>query len=88
MIYRWIILNKSLEIEFNLDTYTFMGYVYGLSGKKEKARKIIEQLKSKYQNTHHISHKLAVIYSGLKEKETACIILKNLSKNILTIYPR
>jgi TolB-like protein len=69
-------LNKSLEIEFNLDTYTFTGYVYGLSGRKAEARKIIEQLKSKYQNTHHISHKLAVIYAGLKEKETACYYLE------------
>lgn len=69
-------IKKSLEIEFNLDSYTLFGYVYGLCGKKDEAEKIIEELKSKFQKTHHISHKLAVIYSGLGEKKKACDYLE------------
>ncbi len=69
------VLDKSLEIQFNLDVLSFIGYTYALSNKTDKARKIIEQLKTQFQHKHHISLKLAMIHLALGEKETAYELL-------------
>lgn len=71
-----IILKKSLEIQFNLDVLSFVGYTYALSNMPNKAQQIIDQIKSQFQNKHHISLKLAIIYLGLGEKETAFELLE------------
>lgn len=62
---------KSLKIEFNLDTYTLIGYTKALSGKKDQANEIIKQIKSQFAHKRHVSYKLAIIYSALGEVETA-----------------
>lgn len=68
--------NKSLEIEFNLDTYCHIGYTEALAGNSDAALQIIEEINSRYKNKNHISFKLAIIYSGLNEKEIACNYLE------------
>jgi tetratricopeptide (TPR) repeat protein len=66
-----VVLLKSMNIQYNLETLSMIGYVNALKKEKNNALKIIKQIESKTTgNTQH-SIKLARIYTALEEKELA-----------------
>jgi len=50
-----------------------LGYVFGVSGKKDDARHVLLELKSA---TDASAYRLAIVYAGLAEKEKALEALK------------
>ena len=48
-----------------------LGLTYGLAGRKEEARKVLDRLLEKRKTTFLPQAQIAVIYAGLGEKETA-----------------
>ena len=65
------VLQKSLNIQYNVETLSMIGYVLALKGEKNKAYKIIKQIESQSNNNSQCSLKIARIYSALRESEMA-----------------
>jgi TolB-like protein/chaperonin cofactor prefoldin len=65
------LFQKSLNIHYNVDTFSMFGYIYARSGEKESANQIIKQLESQLKDNHQHAIKLARIYAALDEIETA-----------------
>ena len=66
-----VILLKSLNIQYNLETLSMIGYVNARQNKKNKALKIIKQIESQSIGDTQHSIKIARIYTALEEKELA-----------------
>lgn len=72
------LLKKSLSIHYNLETFSMLGCINALEGKKDEAYKTIKHLQSKYEYKHAI--KLARIFLALGEKETTYELLEQAFK--------
>jgi TolB-like protein/predicted negative regulator of RcsB-dependent stress response len=60
---------KSLDIQYNVEVLSMIGYVYALEGKKSEANEIIKQIESKSKNGYNHPIQIAKIYLALGEKE-------------------
>jgi adenylate cyclase len=69
-------LQKSLSIQFNVETLGMIGYVNAREGNKDKAYNIINQIESKLNGDVQHSIKLARIYAALGENEVALKFLE------------
>ena len=49
----------------------YIGYAYAVSGQRQKARKILNELRAGAGPDHLVAYQIAVIYSGLGEKDLA-----------------
>lgn len=65
------LFQNALDIQFNFEIISMIGYTQALAGNKNKAREIIRQIKSQSTANNQPSSKLARIYLALGEKETA-----------------
>lgn len=63
------LLDKSLNIQFNFETLSYIGYLTAVEGNKDESYRIIERIKALSEDNHHSEMKLAKIYLGLGEKE-------------------
>ncbi len=70
------IFQNSLDTQFNFETLAMIGYVNACAGKKDKAKEIIEQIKSHSTSNNQQSSKLARIFLALGEKEIAYELLE------------
>jgi tetratricopeptide (TPR) repeat protein len=57
-----------------------LGYAYAVSGKKDEAIKMIDDLESRYDQNHSIDANIALIYVGLGDPDEALIRLNNAFK--------
>jgi len=48
-----------------------LGYAYGISGKTEQARKMLEELKKQARQSYVSPYNFAIIYAALGEKDNA-----------------
>lgn len=65
------IFQKSLDIHYNIEVFSLLGYVNALEGSKDKAYDIIEQIKSQSQHSREYPVVLSRIHLALGEKEIA-----------------
>jgi len=66
-----VVLLKSLNIQYNVETLSMIGYVNARKKDKDKALRTIKQIESKSTGNTQYSIKLARIYTALEEKELA-----------------
>lgn len=66
-----VVLLKSLNIQYNLETLSMIGYVNARQNEKDKALNVIKQIESQSIGSTQHSIKIARIYTVLKEKELA-----------------
>ncbi len=52
-------------------TMSELGYAYGVSGRKDEARKVLNEMKQLAQQRYVSAHDVALIYMGLGEKDLA-----------------
>jgi len=67
---------RSLNIQFNIETLTLIGYASAREGRKDKAYEIIKQIESQSKSNFQYAMKLAVINLALGEKEIAYTFLE------------
>lgn len=65
------LLRRSIEINFNLDTLSMLGYIYAISGDTLNAGLVIDELCSKSYGGCSVELKVARILLGLGETEAA-----------------
>lgn len=82
-------LEKSLEINYHLETYATIGYVHARKGNEKEALEIIENLKTKSVEENVSNMYFAMIYCALGEKDKAFEYLEDAAKvrdsDILTL---
>jgi eukaryotic-like serine/threonine-protein kinase len=74
------VLEKSLNVQYNLDTLSMLGCVYALMQNKNKAYDIINKIRFQSKTNFQCSIKLARIYLALEEKELAYSFLEKAIK--------
>ena len=52
-------------------TWTGLGYAYGVSGRKDEARKVLNEMKQLARQRYISAYDMALIYVGLDEKDLA-----------------
>jgi adenylate cyclase len=70
------VFQKSLNLQYNIDTLSMIGYVNAREGKKDEAFQVIEQIKSQSKNNCNYSIKIAIIFLALGEKEITYNLLE------------
>jgi len=70
-----VVLQKSINLQYNIDTLCTIGYVNARKGEKARAYEVIKQIESQSNNYFQYSIKLAAIYLALGEREMAYIYL-------------
>jgi TolB-like protein/DNA-binding winged helix-turn-helix (wHTH) protein/Flp pilus assembly protein TadD len=69
---------KGLDLSGGAPNYlSFLGYTYGVSGKRNEARKILLQLNQLSKRRYVSSYDIALVYVGLGEKDLAFDWLQN-----------
>lgn len=62
---------KALGISKNPTIEVWLGRAYALSGKKDKAQRILDEVKKVYKRDPHWFYEIALIYEGMGEREQA-----------------
>lgn len=63
---------RALELEKdNAETWAALAYAYAVSGNKAEARKLLDHLKAMSEHSYVAPFNIAVVYSGLGDKEQA-----------------
>jgi TolB-like protein len=65
------IFQKSLDLHYNIETLSMMGYANARAGRKVKTRQIIKRIQSQSKNNQRDAIKIARIYASLHETEYA-----------------
>ena len=68
-------LKQAITLEGTTEVWSSLGHAYAVSGKKEKAQKVIEHLRELSVHEYVPPYNIAVIYAGLGEKDEAFVWL-------------
>ncbi len=75
-------MNKASLIENDItDPLAYLGYAYAVSGRKEEARKVIDELKLRSKRSYVNPYFIAMVYAGLDEKDQAFALLEKACKD-------
>lgn len=64
-------LKQGISLEGTNEVWSSLGHAYAMSGKREEAQKVIENLKDPSVHEYIAPYNIAVVYAGLGEKDEA-----------------
>ena len=71
-----------LQLRNNSQTLAYLGHAYAVAGKGDEARKVLDKLKVRLERGDHVpSLTMAIIYTGLGDKDQAFEWLEKARKN-------
>ena len=63
---------KAIELSGHSGAFdSYLGYAYAISGRKEEALKIVDDLESRHAENHSVDADIALIYVGLDDRDEA-----------------
>jgi TolB-like protein/DNA-binding winged helix-turn-helix (wHTH) protein/tetratricopeptide (TPR) repeat protein len=63
---------KAIELSGHSGAFdSYLGYTYAISGRKEEALKIVDELESRHAENHSVDADIALIYVGLDDRDEA-----------------
>jgi TolB-like protein/DNA-binding winged helix-turn-helix (wHTH) protein/tetratricopeptide (TPR) repeat protein len=63
---------KAIELSGHSGAFdSYLGYTYAISGRKEEALKIVDDLESRHAENHSVDADIALIYVGLDDRDEA-----------------